>query len=131
MSELKTLERNRKEDKLLQGTKTKVCLDKTQKDVKNIVYADNTSSLVELVASLLTQLRLWYYTHTPARSFALLSHRLPSSQPLAYIIARLHLACFTSSYSVMYIYSSLSLSILPPNSLVVFVTLTKVKAVLA
>ena len=31
----------------------------------------------------------------------------------------------------MYIYSSLALSILPPNSLVVFVTLTKVKAVLA
>ena len=32
---------------------------------------------------------------------------------------------------MMYIYSSLFLSILPPNSLVVFVTLTKVKAVLA
>ena len=31
----------------------------------------------------------------------------------------------------MYNYSSLSLSILPPYSLVVFVTLTKVKAVLA
>ena len=36
-----------------------------------------------------------------------------------------------SSYSVMHIYSSLSLSIWPPYSLVVFVTLTKVKAVLA
>ena len=30
----------------------------------------------------------------PARSFALLTHRLPSSQPLAYIIAQLRLACF-------------------------------------
>ena len=70
----------------------------------------------------------------PARSFALLSHRLPSSQPLACIIALLRLAsCFSimSSYSLMYIYSSVSLSISPPNSLVVFVTLTKVKAVLA
>ena len=36
-----------------------------------------------------------------------------------------------SSYSVIYIYSSLSLSISPPNSVVVFVTLTQVKALLA
>ena len=35
-----------------------------------------------------------------------------------------------STYSVMYIYSSFSLSILSPYSLVVFVTLTEVKAVL-
>ena len=96
----------------------------------------------------------WYYptTSTLARSLAL-SHRLPSSQTLAYIIARLHLAFFEthtllhyqlrlrglknsplsimSSYSVMYIYSSLSLYFSPPYSLVVFRTLTKVKAVLA
>ena len=32
------------------------------------------------------------FDNIPARSFALLSHRLPSSQPLAYIIARLRLA---------------------------------------
>ena len=36
-----------------------------------------------------------------------------------------------STYSVMYIYSSFSFSVLPPYSPVVLVTLTKVKAVLA
>ena len=56
--------------------------------VNNIVSADNTS-----------QTRFARPTdiirHSPARSFALISHRLPSSQPLAYIIG-----CATYSFSL-------------------------------
>ena len=54
--------------------------------------------LAELVASLLTRLRpLILSDNIPARSFAFLTHRLPSSQPLAYNIARLHFAFFSST----------------------------------
>ena len=54
--------------------------------------------LAELVATLPTRLRpLILSDNIPTRSFALLSHRLPSSQPVAYIIARLRLALFSST----------------------------------
>ena len=46
----------------------------------------------------------------PARSFAALIHRLPSSQPLAYIIARLWLASLRS-WKVVKVYNYIELEI--------------------
>ena len=71
----------------------------------------------------------WYYPtiYPLARSLCSLTGFLPVSLSLILLLG--YASPFV--FSIMYIYSSLSLSISPPNSLVVFVTLTKVKAVLA
>ena len=93
--------------------------------VNNIVYCEyNSNPSLSLVP-------LLYPTIYPlARSLCSLTGFLPVSLSLILLLGYAS-PVLPSSFSIMYIYSSASLSILPPYSLVVFVTLTKVKAVLA
>ena len=66
-------------------------------DVNNIVYCEYTSNLRELSRYAPSPLSATHVSdNIPARSFALLTHRLDSVSTLAYIIARLCLASLRS-----------------------------------